>query len=102
MIRRPPRSTLFPYTTLFRSGQLDGVRLEHALAESSPGGDADGGGSRGGAGAQPGGLHALYNEGCRFLCDKTVPVLRRWGGGRGPAGERAGEVGGDIGDGEWG
>src|SRR3712207_7739364 len=24
MIRRPPRSTLFPYTTLFRSGQLVG------------------------------------------------------------------------------
>src|SRR2546422_3410140 len=24
MIRRPPRSTLFPYTTLFRSGVLDG------------------------------------------------------------------------------
>src|SRR3712207_8714104 len=23
MIRRPPRSTLFPYTTLFRSPQLD-------------------------------------------------------------------------------
>src|SRR5258707_2027833 len=23
MIRRPPRSTLFPYTTLFRSRQLD-------------------------------------------------------------------------------
>src|SRR2546426_8625399 len=23
MIRRPPRSTLFPYTPLFRSGQLD-------------------------------------------------------------------------------
>src|SRR2546426_6602570 len=23
MIRRPPRSTLFPYTTLFRSHQLD-------------------------------------------------------------------------------
>src|SRR5690242_20832639 len=22
MLRRPPRSTLFPYTTLFRSGQL--------------------------------------------------------------------------------
>src|SRR6266436_8880979 len=28
MIRRPPRSTLFPYTTLFRSGQADpGPRL---------------------------------------------------------------------------
>src|SRR5438445_3802019 len=24
MIRRPPRSTLFPYTTLFRSGQASG------------------------------------------------------------------------------
>src|SRR5256885_10544989 len=23
MIRRPPRSTLFPYTTLFRSGQFE-------------------------------------------------------------------------------
>src|SRR3712207_8284594 len=33
MIRRPPRSTLFPYTTLFRSrgdrqGRCPGVRLE--------------------------------------------------------------------------
>src|SRR5688572_30923328 len=25
MIRRPPRSTLFPYTTLFRSIEVDGV-----------------------------------------------------------------------------
>src|SRR5690349_22881276 len=25
MIRRPPRSTLFPYTTLFRSRQRDGL-----------------------------------------------------------------------------
>src|SRR6266576_6100727 len=31
MIRRPPRSTLFPYTTLFRSYHEDaqGQRLEH-------------------------------------------------------------------------
>src|SRR3712207_7258017 len=29
MIRRPPRSTLFPYTTLFRSRQLD--RLEQQV-----------------------------------------------------------------------
>src|SRR5437764_11706068 len=27
MIRRPPRSTLFPYTTLFRSGMLDDAAL---------------------------------------------------------------------------
>src|SRR5260370_12418453 len=26
MIRRPPRSTLFPYTTLFRSLRLDAIR----------------------------------------------------------------------------
>src|SRR5690606_40605363 len=28
MIRRPPRSTLFPYTTLFRSGQQSVVNTE--------------------------------------------------------------------------
>src|SRR3712207_8836705 len=27
MIRRPPRSTLFPYTTLFRSTNLDDIAL---------------------------------------------------------------------------
>src|SRR2546426_3434441 len=27
MIRRPPRSTLFPYTTLFRSPRRDGLRI---------------------------------------------------------------------------
>src|SRR2546426_6077384 len=31
MIRRPPRSTLFPYTTLFRSGR--GVIISGAYAE---------------------------------------------------------------------
>src|SRR2546422_7444484 len=32
MIRRPPRSTLFPYTTLFRSGFLaQGRALEYRL-----------------------------------------------------------------------
>src|SRR5688572_32568235 len=30
MLRRPPRSTLFPYTTLFRS--LDGVQFEAITA----------------------------------------------------------------------
>src|SRR3712207_8202731 len=32
MIRRPPRSTLFPYTTLFRSAGLVGVGLEERAA----------------------------------------------------------------------
>src|SRR3712207_7469551 len=30
MIRRPPRSTLFPYTTLFRSGADGGAAVEGA------------------------------------------------------------------------
>src|SRR5687768_18271980 len=40
MIRRPPRSTLFPYTTLFRSGQLpaaqggSGCRAENRLSRA--------------------------------------------------------------------
>src|SRR3712207_7075251 len=34
MIRRPPRSTLFPYTTLFRStGPLEQVRAINNLAD---------------------------------------------------------------------
>src|SRR5256885_4412208 len=33
MIRRPPRSTLFPYTTLFRSQHAHHHRLETGLAE---------------------------------------------------------------------
>src|SRR3712207_7309542 len=36
MIRRPPRSTLFPYTTLFRSGELIG-----AIAMTEPGMGSD-------------------------------------------------------------
>src|SRR5260221_10848211 len=39
MIRRPPRSTLFPYTTLFRSGNLfgdQGVAHSHQLMDLAP------------------------------------------------------------------
>src|SRR3712207_7332034 len=35
MIRRPPRSTLFPYTTLFRSVHYASAAL-HALPETRP------------------------------------------------------------------
>src|SRR5258708_39984260 len=51
MIRRPPRSTLFPYTTLFRSNDVVGVRQRHPahplLDESTTG--TSGGGERQGA-----------------------------------------------------
>src|SRR5258708_19569958 len=40
MIRRPPRSTLFPYTTLFRSRafgrDMDGVRIDLGDARCDP------------------------------------------------------------------
>src|SRR5258708_15544839 len=36
MIRRPPRSTLFPYTTLFRSVPVTGPQVEQAAAGIDP------------------------------------------------------------------
>src|SRR5258708_26065727 len=36
MIRRPPRSTLFPYTTLFRSGHLFAVVQDDLVAQPLP------------------------------------------------------------------
>src|SRR5256885_7969608 len=41
MIRRPPRSTLFPYTTLFRSHGAVGRRRRHHLAVGPEGTGAD-------------------------------------------------------------
>src|SRR3712207_8460392 len=40
MIRRPPRSTLFPYTTLFRSRILGAGRADPAGGEAEAGGGA--------------------------------------------------------------
>src|SRR3712207_9277789 len=41
MIRRPPRSTLFPYTTLFRSAKVPEVDVvSHASVERSAGNGA--------------------------------------------------------------
>src|SRR2546428_3655143 len=34
MIRRPPRSTLFPYTTLFRSVSTEEVREMHLILDA--------------------------------------------------------------------
>src|SRR2546426_6909736 len=47
MIRRPPRSTLFPYTTLFRSGQPIRAKLVRAP----------------GNGAEIGGLKVVADDG---------------------------------------
>src|SRR3712207_8120062 len=49
MIRRPPRSTLFPYTTLFRSGRP----APHLLPDRRPAGADHDRGQRRGAAASP-------------------------------------------------
>src|SRR2546430_13613279 len=36
MIRRPPRSTLFPYTTLFRSPRADAIEFLDRIAAANP------------------------------------------------------------------
>src|SRR2546430_6737802 len=48
MIRRPPRSTLFPYTTLFRS--LGGQNLYYGLRQNSD----------------------LFNPTFRFYCERVI------------------------------
>src|SRR3712207_8937676 len=62
MIRRPPRSTLFPYTTLFRS------RHHGNPIDSDPGGSCIGrlSAARSG-GATPGGGRALHQPGLLLL-----------------------------------
>src|SRR3712207_8861978 len=37
MIRRPPRSTLFPYTTLFRSQRVGWADLDHVVPHADGG-----------------------------------------------------------------
>src|SRR3712207_8358342 len=62
MIRRPPRSTLFPYTTLFRSLRL-GVRRPRRPAQPAEGVEERrrlGAGERGGAARQVGHVAAEF------------------------------------------
>src|SRR3712207_8797527 len=54
MIRRPPRSTLFPYTTLFRSERLHMVQRDPPHLRAGPAGVAP-------QGEQP--AHLLQREG---------------------------------------
>src|SRR3712207_8021600 len=56
MIRRPPRSTLFPYTTLFRSAVASGDLLQ------PPGSNARQGGAGAGEGGTGTGIKALAQE----------------------------------------
>src|SRR2546426_4208439 len=79
MIRRPPRSTLFPYTTLFRSSHCHRTGLEHiapgrGLARRGPGP------------AIAGGLHLR-----RQVRTRRAGLLEGDRGAGAPAGERSEE-----------
>src|SRR2546421_11515571 len=79
MIRRPPRSTLFPYTTLFRSRQQPGGRDAQWHA---PGGGGRRGGELRGPEPQP--------DGARLHAHRE----RRGAGAGGSEERRVGEEGG--------
>src|SRR2546422_5023705 len=77
MIRRPPRSTLFPYTTLFRSPST--IRCLLSSASWSP---RAAGGSRGGTATGSGRseehtseLQSRLHLVCRLLLEKKKNIL---------------------------
>src|SRR2546430_12763682 len=64
MIRRPPRSTLFPYTTLFRSAQCPGVD-PHLLAPAVH--------------LDPRTVHFVLDNGAGMLAQRLVKGIGRGG-----------------------
>src|SRR5258708_1848572 len=82
MIRRPPRSTLFPYTTLFRSSSAGIVgrepqaqRLETALRNSLDRPDPRGGGAWRSADTAPFSHQAAVVE-YQWFCDRDAQHRR--------------------------
>src|SRR3712207_6869047 len=73
MIRRPPRSTLFPYTTLFRSAALLGFGgVLHLLAESDLEAGAD---QLGQIGLGRVGRHAAHGDRLARMLDRKSTRL---------------------------
>src|SRR5258705_3227751 len=74
MIRRPPRSTLFPYTTLFRSTilvvTLVGTVLDLVVAASVFNMSVDAGDIRGRSEEHTSELQSLRHLVCRLLLEK--------------------------------
>src|SRR5260370_9240177 len=79
MIRRPPRSTLFPYTTLFRSPGSDrtirGGHRDSARPPFGPGGDTGSSGQD--RKKHTSELQSHLNLVCRLLLEKKKPNRRR-------------------------
>src|SRR2546430_13460410 len=76
MIRRPPRSTLFPYTTLFRSG-----RAPETAGSPAPAPDGKvrrrGSARRGRSEEHTSELQSQSNLVCRLLLEKKKRLLTR-------------------------
>src|SRR3712207_7418667 len=70
MIRRPPRSTLFPYTTLFRSSSVEARR--HPVLEHRQPGSPDLHGCRRSAEARPGRREGGVGEGLAHLSTPSL------------------------------
>src|SRR5947207_3779386 len=78
MMRRPPRSTLFPYTTLFRSPAASTPRQTILSAQSRHGSRSSGPGR---SEEHTSELQSHSDLVCRLLLEKKNPKTnRRWGG----------------------
>src|SRR5688572_31640544 len=78
MIRRPPRATLFPYTTLFRSRRLRAAAPDRRRPRRGPGRGVGGGAAPGGGGERSeehtSELQSQSNLVCRLLLEKKNEV----------------------------
>src|SRR5689334_24180921 len=78
MIRRPPRSTLFPYTTLFRSDHAARALEERGGERAGAGADLEDGAARGAGGGlgdprseeHTSELQSQFHLVCRLLLEK--------------------------------
>src|SRR5688572_31762638 len=73
MIRRPPRSTLFPYTTLFRSAEhrvVEPARRSHVAGDDVAGVDANADRERRRSEEHTSELQSQSNLVCRLLLEK--------------------------------
>src|SRR5256885_4045244 len=80
MIRRPPRSTLFPYTTLFRSRELWDRHLSHrdgAAVAQAPGGRGDRA-ARGGAQHRSEEHTSELQSPCNLVCRLLLEKKKRY------------------------
>src|SRR2546430_8277916 len=75
MIRRPPRSTLFPYTTLFRSQGANHVVLQGTIARH--GGQGVSAGAQGRSEEHTSELQSQSNLVCRLLLEKKKKKIIR-------------------------